>query len=269
MSALGKTTKAHLDEYLDMCLEFVEFDKEKAKRIVNNLVLEFNKEEYDKNSIIEMTDMEDRWYASIEKDPNNPDYSVYASPYYFCETWLCWKSASSKTLRHMRRADKILGKSIFSDMNPTSIVDLGSGSGYTTAVLCEFYPNATVYGTNFEDSYQYKMSSKLGEKYGFTMTPEVYGKSEMVFASEYFEHILDPISHLKHILKICDPKYFLVANTFTQPAIGHFPKYFHNNIWISGKDISRMFKSTLREHGYKSVATNCWNNRPEYWKKEV
>jgi len=35
-----------------------------------------------------MDNLMGQWYNSLSSGV--PAYSVYESPYYFCETWLCW-----------------------------------------------------------------------------------------------------------------------------------------------------------------------------------
>ena len=91
--------------------------------------------------------------------------------------------------------------------------------------------------------------------------------ADLIFASEYFEHFEKPIEHLSDVLRNIDPRYMLIANTFNGKAVGHFNSYVHHNKKYDGKTISKMFNDTLRQHGYEKIETNCWNNRPNYWKK--
>jgi hypothetical protein len=94
-----------------------------------------------------------------------------------------------------------------------------------------------------------------------------HNSCDMIFASEYFEHIINPISHLLELIKL-QPKYFIVANTFGQRAVGHFDYYQLDGSMVSGKEISKVFNNTLRKSGYEKVETTLWNNRPMYWKKK-
>jgi len=50
-------------------------------------------------------------------------------------------------------------------------------------------------------------------------------------------------------------------------AIGHFNTYKYLTETYSGKDMSLLFNSTMRKHGYEKVKTACWNNRPAYWRR--
>jgi trans-aconitate methyltransferase len=167
----------------------------------------------------------------------------------------------------------MFGKSIVEYIgNVDNVVDLGCGFGYTTVGMKELFPNSNVYGTNLKDSYQYKMATELGDKHNFKIIEnlnlvEKPGTS-LYFASEYFEHFERPIEHLEYILKTLNPKYMLIANTFNGKAIGHFNKYKHYDNIFDGKKASKEFNNHLRKAGYKKQDTNCWNNRPSYWKKE-
>jgi hypothetical protein len=60
----------------------------------------------------------------------------------------------------------------------------------------------------------------------------------------------------------------LIANTFNGKAIGHFNEYKHGTNRYNGKEIGRLFGKTLREYGYETVNTNCWNNKPAFWEKK-
>lgn len=261
-------TNIHLDEYLKVCSKYIPLDIEHSKDCINNLILEYYKKPHNPNIISKMKDLEVKWYKSLEQDRQNPDYSVYGEIDYLYETWLCWAVISRQNLTKITRYGQLLNGSIVENMTPQSVVDLGCGAGLTTSMLCEIFPTAKVTGTNFEDSYQFKIASEFGSKYGFTMLPEVKEQNDLVFASEYFEHILEPIKHLNTVLDICEPKWLLIANTFTSPAIGHFNEYLHDGVFYTGKQISKIFSGVLKERGYIKVKTNCWNNRPQYWKRK-
>jgi SAM-dependent methyltransferase len=230
-----------------------------------------NKKVVDATRLTPYTNMMDRWYESLEKDSKLPEYSVYSDAYYFVEVWLCWKMYSRNTLKACTTIDKTLGKSLFSDMeNVKTVFDLGCGFGYTTVGIKQFFTNSRVIGTNFKESAQFKFAEKLGKQYNFEMMDTHVGtKADVIFASEYFEHIQEPIVHLKSILDECEPRYFITANAFGAKAIGHFLEYYHNNKLYTPKQISKMFGDTLRLYGFEKVKTSCWNNRPTYWRKKT
>lgn len=214
-------------------------------------------------------DCEDRWYKSI--DLENPDYSIYDDQYILSDIWACWVRYSCSYLRMINDAKSLSSISIVNDMKDIKVVvDLGNGFGYTTASLKQMFPQAKVYGTNFENGTQWKVASINAERYGFKMVPDVshiLDRVDLVFASEYFEHIQDPIAHMIEIHKKVDPRYLIIANSFGTKSIGHFDNYINNGEKIDGKKIGRVFNMTLRKIGYEKVETKCWNNKPSYWKK--
>jgi hypothetical protein len=198
-------------------------------------------------------DLEKQWYESLEN--NNPDYSVYDNWYYLSETWACWKIYS-------RQYIKLCGKLPIKDWNIKSGVDLGNGLGLSTIALKEMF-DCDFYGTNIKDSMQWKINQFLGN----TVEKNILlKKTDLVFASEFFEHLYDPISYLLFVIDNCDPKYFIIANAFSAKSVGHFDMYAND---ITNKKMGRKFNNVLRSKGYESVKTKFWNNRPNVWKKII
>lgn len=216
-----------------------------------------------------MIDLENRWYSSLEKD--EPDYGVYDDPSYIYDLEKCWKVYSRVYLRDINSPKSLFDKSIISDMEDVkTIVDMGCGLGYTTARLKELFPNADVYGVNLEGSWQYGIAKENGVKNGFSVVSKVekIGKKiDLIFASEYFEHIEWPVEHLAKILEFGEPKYLLIANSFGTRAIGHFNEYHYDGDLFTPREISSLFNGCLRQHGYSKIKTKLWNQRPAYWKK--
>ena len=205
-------------------------------------------------------ELENRWYASLAE--GEPDYSVYEEPYYFADIWACWALYSRKYLLEIQR------KIAPNIKRAEAVLDLGCGFGYTTRALAEIFPDAVVTGTNIENTEQFRVASALGKDYGFQISETYAGTdADLLFASEYFEHFLEPLKHLIEILKETKPKYILFANTFSSPAIGHFTEYRHDGRAFTGKQISRMFAQTLKFYGFAPQKTGCWNNKPAYWKR--
>jgi len=205
----------------------------------------------------EIRDVERRWYASL--DAGEPDYGVYDDDEYLAEAWACWRIYSRKYLRAIRDALD-LG-------SVESVADLGCGVGLTTAALSEMFPSAIVTGTNL-DSVQARIARRLAERYGFRVEPTLatIGHADVVFASEFFEHIEQPITYLASVLDTLTPRVLLVANTFGQRAIGHFDSYLVEGERLDGAATSRRFGQILRSRGYERVETKFWNNRPAYWR---
>jgi trans-aconitate methyltransferase len=165
------------------------------------------------------------------------------------------------------------GISVVDDMdNVNVIVDLGNGIGLTTKKIAEIFPSASVYATNIEVSYQYKIASELATSCGFTMMSDLKDmplQADMMFASEYFEHFDRPIEHLDYIMSLQKPRYMIIANGFNGDAIGHFDTYFHMDKSYSSKEMNKLFSACMIRHGYKRVKTRLWNDRPQYYKLAV
>ena len=161
-------------------------------------------------------------------------------------------------------------------MNVKSFVDVGCGFGYTTMALKELFPKAEAYATNFPEGCQWRLATIFSKKYNFSLHPNVKSinkQIDLIWATEYFEHIENPIEHVQEIIDVCNPKYFIIANAFGTHSIGHFDNYkvkndnMNNYDIVPGKNISRLFDKHLKLQGFTKVKTKCWNNRPTYWKK--
>lgn len=267
MSILDNISEVHLREYFKKCSDFVNIDVDSAVKLTKNFIKKHRGENVPYDDIKHMVDLENRWYNSLAQ--NKPDYSVYSDPYYYCEVWLCWKNYSRRYLKEISNQKSLFDKSIVDDMIDTkTVIDLGCGFGYTTIGLKEIFPTAKVYGTNIKDTPQYNIAKTFEQQKHINIIDDYADiKTDLIFASEYFEHFDKPIEHLIDVLQKTNPKYLLIANTFNGKAIGHFNSYTHLNMLYDGKTISKMFNSTLRQFGYEKVETNCWNNRPNYWKK--
>lgn len=267
MSILDNISEVHLHEYFKKCSDFVNIDVDSAVKLTKNFIKKHRGENVPYEDIKHMVDLENRWYNSLAQ--NKPDYSVYSDPYYYCEVWLCWKNYSRRYLKEISNKKSLFDKSIVDDMVDTkTVIDLGCGFGYTTIGLKEIFPIAKVYGTNIKDTPQYNIAKTFEQQKHINIIDDYTDiKTDLIFASEYFEHFDKPVEHLIDVLEKTNPKYMLIANTFNGKAIGHFDSYTHLNTKYGGKTISKMFNATLRQFGYEKVETNCWNNRPNYWKK--
>jgi len=217
----------------------------------------------------ELKALERRWYASL--DSGEPDWSVYDEDVYMAELWDCWTTYSRPYLRAIR-GDRSMeaGGSITEDLGRVrSVVDLGCGFGLTTAALAQLFPDAEVFGTNIEDVKQRRIADSLGERYGFKVVEasKIRAPVDLVFASEFFEHLPVPVGHLRRVLARMKPRALLIANTFTSPAIGHFPEYEVGDEVLPGRSVSRRFNAVLRTAGYAQQKTRMWNQRPAYWKR--
>lgn len=264
---LNEITKESLLTFLTNCAKYADIDVDLAYDITLNCIKDHDGKQVEEGSMSKMKELFDRWYSSLD---TQPDYTVYEDPYYFCEVWVCWVRYSRKHLQTITRHNSLSEESSIVDSltDVSHILDLGCGFGYTTAGFKQIFPECTVVGTNIEGSSQYKMAAELGNEYDFSILPSYAGvKTDLIFASEYFEHFIEPIDHLIDVLTQCEPKYLLIANAFTADAIGHFDKYLFTGNTFTGKQMSKMFNDTLRKFGYEKVKTKCWNDRPTFWRK--
>lgn len=264
---LDKIRKEDLEEYMEFCERHIpDFNKEDMIEYTKKCLKYYNGNKTLKEELRGSQHLETRWYESL--DEGKPDFSVYDDHFFLCEAWCCWKIYSRNYLR------KMLMSGIVDDMKSSginSIVDIGCGFGYTTCGLKELFPECKVYGTNLENTYQFRIATELKETHDFELTTDIHKighQVDMVFASEYFEHIENAIEHLEDIIKTLQPKYFIIANSFNAISVGHFRTFYYNGEGLDGKKTSRRFNKFLRDNGYVKQDFNVWNNRPTYWKKE-
>ena len=264
-SIFEQRTKEHLKHFIDEWALTAEIDKDEAFNLANETIRYFNKR---KNSFKTFQYLEDCWYQSLEK--GNPNYAIYDDKYIISDIWACWVIFSRGYLLSIADKRSLFDHSIVSDIGEIkSIVDLGCGFGYTTAGLKELFPEAKVYGTNFEGGYQWNLAKHFSKKYDFSLVSSIQNLNQqidLVFASEYFEHIENAISHLNDVLEICKPKALIIANSFGTKSIGHFINHSYDNNSFDGKTTSKLFNDFLKSKGYTRMKTKCWNNRPTYWK---
>lgn len=202
-----------------------------------------------------------QWMES--RNNREPNYSVYGSPYYLAEGYACWAIYSRTALRNIRkRKQDLFGNEV------QSILDIGNGIGLSTVNLREIFPDAEIYANNFEDSEQWKINQQLQKQCDFTLLNEDIESLvpvDLLFASEYFEHIRYPIEHLEQLIEQINPKYMIIGNSFNTIGIGHFEYYYHHGREIHESKMSRMFNKYLRNHGYELMKPTFFNNTPAVW----
>jgi len=221
------------------------------------------------------------WYAHLREENLDAAYSVYNDDYYFTDLWNCFTIYSRRYLRDMHRPSLPDGKSVLELTKPAkTVVDIGCGMGYTTSALTEMYSDAKVYGINLKGTKQWDFCERMAQEYGFDMVDgidAVPSNVDVLFASEYFEHILNPIDHTNEIVEKLNPKYFIIGNAFNTHSIGHFNTYYVDTNTLDGveskavdqKDISVMFNKNLRNLGYERVKTKLFNNKPNVWRRKI
>lgn len=211
--------------------------------------------------------LEARWYDSLTH--GEPDYSVYDDEFFISDLWACWVVYSRNHLRalcspHVLRRNGRTLRQLFTPRVQT-IGDLGCGFGYTTAGLKELFPRADVYGTNLQGTLQFEIAAQIGKNEQFGVSEHARPATDLILASEFFEHLESPIDYLEQIISTAKPKVFILANSFRAVSIGHFPHYKHQDALIANTRISRLFNKMLRTNGYVMLRTRFWNNRPTIW----
>ena len=268
MTFLGKTKITDFDALLDECNQYISIDKDRAKSSVMNQIHSITKNtEIDPNN--EVVRLEKSWYSSLET--SEPNYSVYSDPYYVCDIWTCWSIYSSKSIKSIMNPKSLIDKSVVDYLGSCKkVLDLGCGFGFTTACLKELYPDAEVVGTNLKDSWQYKVSENIAKKQDFVLTEDSsYMKDvDLIFASEYFEHIENSLEHLNEVIENNNPRMLVVANGYNGKAIGHFNQYIYKDKEFTAKETSLNFGKSMRGLGYKKLKTKIWNDRPAIWVRE-
>ena len=213
--------------------------------------------------------LEQQWYDSLKN--GKPDWSVYGTDYYIAELWACWTVYSRFYLRSVFSPKSKPPDGIIADIGEIrKAVDLGCGFGFTTAAFKQQFPNAEIIGTNLENTLQMALAKQMSRNYGFDMVSsidDITAPTDVVFASEYFEHIPSPVQYLRNVLFRLKPKALLIANAFGTRAIGHFFCYNIDGKLLNGKETSKAFNAELVKWGYKKIKTKLWNNRPSYWRK--
>lgn len=261
-----------LYNFLSLCDKYKKIDIDYAYNLTLNTIKYYKGSKFNREMLRNLQEIEAKWYESLEK--GSPDYSLYNSDYFMCEMWACWIVYSSGYLKKIAQTNKLSnGTSILQDLyDVKSIVDMGCGFGHTTGEWKRLIPSASVYGMNLRDTFQFNIAERTGQEKGFKMVGDIkeIGKNmDLVFASEYFEHIEKPLEHLLEVITVLKPKVFIIANSFGSKSMGHFNEYIVNNQKVSNKSIGRLFNKLLRDNDYYMVKTKLWNNRPTYWRRKL
>ena len=274
MMLLQRAPRDVLDEFLELYGTVYSFDEQKARQLIKDATYHHKTEAL---KDLYQGQLEKRWYESLKNDnteTSEPAYDVYDDEYYFACLWVCWHIYSRGYLRTLLPGSR--GSDVFDQMREVkSVVDLGCGISYTTAALTELFPAARVYGTNLEDTRQFKFGQVMSKKYGFDLVSSIdfiADGAELVFASEYFEHIHCAIEHLEDVLTQLKPKFLYIANAFNTYSLGHFEWYKHSKnplLMTHQTKMNRQFNATLLDGGYQSIQTKNWNQRPVLWEKRT
>ena len=201
----------------------------------------------------------DQWFDSIDR--GEPDYSVYADELYLTDAWCCWRIYSRTYIKNIVKKMPFLN-------DYKTMVDLGCGTGLTTAFLAENFKSLKITATQLANTEQFRIALLHASAFNYEIKEDTshIGQTDIAIGFEYFEHFERPIEHVEKIVAELKPEVLIIANSFNTPGIGHFKKYKHNDLIIDQKDISRVFNKRLRELGYKKHdSVKFWNNKPTVW----
>lgn len=265
ISILSRHGDAALREYLGLCRSCRDINVVAVHRYATAAIEYYKGEAPDGFAMT----LGARWYASLAA--GEPDYSVYGDDLYMGDIWACWAIYSRRYLLMMKSPKPMPGgTTLLKAIGPIRhVVDLGCGMGYTTAGLKEIFPGAEVYGTNLSGTLQFDVAVRVGKAHSFRVVPSVHGidsdRADLIFASEYFEHIERPVEHLIDVLRRARPRALVIANAFGARSTGHFPAYRHGDAVVPNDRIGKFFGKCLRSFGYVPLKTGFWNNRPACW----
>lgn len=206
-----------------------------------------------------ITVAKDEWYDLLREE-GEANYSLYNDFWYFCELLACYDIYSSEYISLLTKLP----------LTVESVLDLGCGLGITSTHLAEVL-GASVVGTNLKGTMQYEFCETRVKMCG---DYKKAGHADMVFASEYFEHIHTAGDHLIDIIEYNNPRVIVMANAFNAESLGHF-EYFYNGGWsskafpcdalVAAKDMGRLFAQILKGSGFSKMDTGFWNSRPNVW----
>ena len=215
--------------------------------------------------------LEKHWYDSLKS--GTPDYGVYADPYYFTDMINCFNLYSRNYVLMMNKVGRLMSESIL-DMVPFggTLIDMGCGIGLASMLLKDIRPDLEIYATNIEDTDQWRYMVANAEDMGAInliseQYPE-YPQADIIFASEYFEHILNADEHLVELIEKAKPKMLVCANAFNARSTGHFDEYIYEGKKVANKEMPKLFKKRMIQLGYEQVKTGFFNNRPQLFIKK-
>jgi SAM-dependent methyltransferase len=244
-------------------------DVEEASKLFKDLTHYYSSKKSDRIKYNSLLNLQETWYKSL--DDYEPNYSVYSDKYYFIDLMACyWIYSKNYIVNLNKRVFDSKTKTINEKFNNIkSILDLGCGLGYTTNDLIKLFPNSKVYCSNIENTPQWYHCIEVLDD-NVTLINEntlINEHIDLIFASEFFEHLKEPLTYLQKIIELNTPNILIIANSFNTKSIGHFYTYDVNGCPVDQAIMSKLFNGRLKNLGYKKEKTSIWNDKPSIWVK--
>jgi 2-polyprenyl-3-methyl-5-hydroxy-6-metoxy-1,4-benzoquinol methylase len=255
-----------LAEFSELYSKLTGVDKEKIVEMCKGTIKYYSK----KSDVYPLKHLDENWFKGQEEGVNL--YEVYGHEDYYAEVFACWYIYSRNYIKNIIKlgeTNKPLFDSIgFSGVK--SIIDLGNGLGLTSLTLARQFPNAKVFATNLKNTVQWEFCSNTNSnEYELIDDYSNIGSVDMVFASEYFEHVDNCLEHVRDVVEKLNPKILVIANSFNTRGIGHLYNYHNYGDKIPQEKISKIFQNLMYSMGYEKAKTGFWNNTPHVYVKKV
>lgn len=110
--------------------------------------------------------------------------------------------------------------------SPKRIADIGGGFGYLAKELSRQIPDAEI---DIIEPYAHPLSHSLMEPIKqVRFREELKGKYDLMFATDVFEHLWDPVtSAYESALHLRRGGFYMMANAFKPEILCHLPQHFH------------------------------------------
>lgn len=210
------------------------------------------------------------WYDTYRESGN--DDALYDLPEYL---WCCIGSYICSSKQYVQKIAKAFEKM---QVKPKKILDFGAGVGLATYDLAEAFPDATIYYYNISKN-QLSLFQQMLEKWpkeNIVLIDKVddLRDIDVVFCSELFEHIKEPVSLFKYVSEIHGVKMILEASSFRfSDVAGHYETFKFDDEIVSCNETQKRFNKNVRKLGFESSSKlygiSCWNNRPNIWCKQT
>jgi len=219
-----------------------------------------------------------RPYSNYTKNLTNwwYDVGIHNEDFYFYQTseYIAIQIECFKDWTYERTQQMISFLQLGTKTKVNNIIDFGAGCGFSTLMLSEAFPKATIW---YVDSNPWSVVNLLNLKKWFnvhnveicTNLNQVNIIPEAACAFDVFEHFQKPLPVLQSLLLGGLVKYYFDSSSFHHEAPGHFRQYaveVGNSDFVSGRYATHSFHTNIELLGYtrteKLNHITYSNNRP-------